>query len=304
MRASYTYKTLGVFENIEYRDVITCLYCTNSNYNINFNFFEISSQNIKTSEVRGATYYGLNNSEITPVYLKAALFDKDRRNQLIFGWISSEKIPFYMYYDIEAHEFYSNELLYFSGTYCKLIDYGFKIKYYPDTEEVIYTCIMENNIWTKKKANIFVETVDYGQLKNYTYKYNDCQFSGFSIIYDTDKKKYLIVSDVYVKMKAISMIIYLGILKIMMGLMLKKRKKMRKQRKKNPTKIKKLERRRKKIKIKRKKRIMIIKIKRQKKIKKRRRMKKKEKKGKRKGRKIKIKKRRKIKKKKKERKLR
>ena len=69
-------------------------------------------------------------------------------------------------------------------SYCKLIPHGFKIDYYPEKSQFIYTCLFESNTWTITNANILVETINKNFIQtNYTYKFNDCDINGYSIIY-------------------------------------------------------------------------------------------------------------------------
>ena len=84
----------------------------------------------------------------------------------------------------------------FGKSFCKFNIHGFKIKYYPEKNEVIYTCLFESNGWTVPNAEILVETLHIQAYQtNYTYKYNNCSLNSYSIIYYEDKTEYYIISD-------------------------------------------------------------------------------------------------------------
>ena len=203
-----------------YKDIITCLYASNNNYYINLDFFEISGEKIIESGEREQTKFILDDNDKDPVYIRGALYEGNMR--LTFGWITRAGVPYYRQYDIEKKVFKA-DAKFFSKSYCKLIYHGFKIKYFPEKKEVMYTCIFDRNGWTEPKANILVETLAYGYQTNYTYKFNDCDFSGYSIIYYTDEKQYYISSQTrYVLMNQNLLFIYLVISKIILKQMMKK----------------------------------------------------------------------------------
>ena len=87
----------------------------------------------------------MDNNDKDPVYIRGALYEGNMR--LTFGWITRNGVPYYRQYDIEAKKFKA-DAKFFSKSYCKLIYHGFKIKYFPETKEVMYTCIFESNGWT------------------------------------------------------------------------------------------------------------------------------------------------------------
>ena len=116
-------------------------------------------------------------------------------NSILFGWLTETGVPYYRLYNIQ-NDVFKTEQKKFGKSYCELKYYGFKIKYYPEKNEVMYTCLFESNGWTVPKANILVETLSpYGYQTNYTYKFNDCEFDGYSIIYNEDKTEYYIISN-------------------------------------------------------------------------------------------------------------
>ncbi len=73
--------------------------------------------------------------------------------------VKSTGIPYHRSYDIKKDINNYNEG-FFTQTYCKLIPHGFKINYYLEKSQVIYTCIFESNTWTVSDANILVESLN------------------------------------------------------------------------------------------------------------------------------------------------
>ena len=98
-------------------------------------------------------------------------------------------------YDINKNvDYYSDR--YFVQTFCKFIPHGFKINYFPEKSVIIYKCIFESNTLTVPNANILVESLSESYTQtNYTYKYDNCNINGFSIVYLNIKGNYYIISD-------------------------------------------------------------------------------------------------------------
>ena len=189
---NYSYSSGVIWTKINYVNIILCLY-TSVGEKMNMDFYKINDDySIVNSDKRENKYFFL---EEQTNYIKGDLLSGN--NTLLFGWITQTGIPYYRLYNIQDDN-YKIDMKKFSKTYCQLKAYGFKIKYYPEKNEVMYTCLLESNGWTVPKANILVETLGvYGYQTNYTYKYNDCQFDGYSIIYHEDKAEYYIISNAY-----------------------------------------------------------------------------------------------------------
>ena len=182
------------WSSTQYVNAILCIYTATGNKMI-FDFFEINNKNeIITSTNRDfiEEYLGVGESVI---YIKGDLFNGN--TSILFGWLTEYGVPYYRLYDIEAKKFKTDSKK-FVQSYCELKPYGFKIKYYPEKNEAMYTCLLQSNEWTVPKANILVETLGiYGRQTNYTYKFNDCQFDGYSIIYHENKTEYYIILNAF-----------------------------------------------------------------------------------------------------------
>ena len=139
MNISYTYFSWG--NKIGYKDIITCIYSSNNQYYMNLDFFKIESDQIKIADDRKSKLFMLHGEETDPVYIKGDLFEENMK--LTYGWLTREGIPYYRQYDIEEDKF-AKEAKFFSLTYCKLINHGFQIKYFPEKKEVMYTCIFKS----------------------------------------------------------------------------------------------------------------------------------------------------------------
>ena len=194
---NYTHTYTSWFQTkTEYVSIIICLYTATGN-KIILDFFEISNDNkyvIANSDKRtGQTSY--TDVGVNAIYIKGDLFNGN--NSILFGWLTETGVPYYRLYNIQNDVFKTDQKK-FRDSYCELKPYGFKIKYYPEKNEVMYTCLFESNGWTVPKANILVETLSpNGYQTNYTYKFNDCQFDGYSIIYNEDKTEYYIISNAF-----------------------------------------------------------------------------------------------------------
>jgi hypothetical protein len=129
---------------------------------------------LQRATILNPTYFNSNNNA---KYIKStSLPDKKR---LLIGWLNSNGVPNYGIYDINSN---TNSYLqyYFMDSYCKFIPHGFKIDYYPEKSEIIYTCLFSSNTWAASNANILVETLNKNfDQTNYAYKYNGCDINGY-----------------------------------------------------------------------------------------------------------------------------
>ena len=146
-------------------------------------------------------------------YIKTALLPGDE--SLLVGWLNSEGVPSFYKYNINDGSGSSDATHYFAESYCKFIPHGFKVDYFPEKRGIIYTCIFERDNWTDvENANILVESLNVNaQQTNYTFKYNNCNLNGYSIIYLDVKGEYYIISDVECSNKLIPMNLLFGNLK-------------------------------------------------------------------------------------------
>ena len=146
-------------------------------------------------------------------YIKTALLPGDE--SLLVGWLNSEGVPSFYKYNINDGSSSSDATHYFFESYCRFIPHGFKVDYFPEKRGIIYTCIFERDNWTDvENANILVESLNVNaQQTNYTFKYNNCNLNGYSIIYLDVKGEYYIISDVECSNKLIPMNLLFGNLK-------------------------------------------------------------------------------------------
>ena len=80
--------------------------------------------------------------------------------------------------------------------FCKLIPHGFKINYYPEKNDIIYSCLLDNNNSSNSNYNIFAKSFDLNLVYNKSiYIYNISTIHGYSIIYFDDKEENYIISD-------------------------------------------------------------------------------------------------------------
>ena len=154
---------------------------------IALNYFDITDQDITLLKRK---YLSILH-EIK--YIKSTLLP-DCQN-LFVGFMSSNGIAYHWKYNINMDSTTYN-LKYFNNSYCKLIPHGFKYNYYPEKSELIYTCLLENDDWTVPNAKILVANIYFNDSqKSYSYKYNDCDLHGYSIIYLDSENDYYIISD-------------------------------------------------------------------------------------------------------------
>ena len=186
---NYTYTTTSWFKTYyHWKYIISCLYNKNGN-NMVLDFFEIDSSLKESTTRESKTFFIAEEAQ----YIKGDLVQGNQA--LIFGWLNTEKVPNYMKYNIQTDTLSAEPKL-FGKSFCKLNIHGFKIKYYPEKNEVIYTCLFDSNGWTVPNANILVETLHVQAYQtNYTYKYNNCSLNSYSIVYYEEKTEYYIISD-------------------------------------------------------------------------------------------------------------
>ena len=126
--------------------LIACLYYKENN-GIVFNFFDISTTSLCVSTQKSTTTYSIPEQI---KYIRAALLPGESR--LLIGWLSSDRIPSYWMYDINyATGEYSDR--YFVQSYCKFISHGFQINYYPEKNNIIYTCLFQCNAGAAAKPH-------------------------------------------------------------------------------------------------------------------------------------------------------
>ena len=168
--------------------ILACLYGTTGS-TIVFDFFKVTTSSLSSYSSKSRAIVS-RTGEVK--YIKGALLPNNQ--QLLIGWLNSTGVPYYELYNINYG--ISSTRKFFSSSYCQFIAHGFKINYYSEKSEFIYTCPFTSNGWTVPKANILVESLDSNaEQTGYTYKYEDCSIQSYSIVYLDDEGKYYIISD-------------------------------------------------------------------------------------------------------------
>ena len=175
--------------NSDYKYLLTCIYHY-YNKGFAFDFFTLYTTEIRKNN--DISKYTEINDEIK--YIRAVLSPDDDES-ISLGWINADKVPYH--WEININQvFNDNKIRFFALSYCKFLPHGFKYNYFREKKEFIYTCIFDSNDWTVPEANILVESLNKtGGQTNYTYKYDNCDVHGYSIIYLDNKHEYYIISD-------------------------------------------------------------------------------------------------------------
>ena len=137
---NYSY-TSGVwpFQSTKYANVISCLYAATGN-KIILEFFEIKDKYEIIISGSKSSQTILTDLGDNVIIIKGDLFNGN--SSLLFGWLTEIGVPNYRLYNIETTNF-NPENKKFTKSYCELKPYGFKIKYYPEKKEVMYTCLLK-----------------------------------------------------------------------------------------------------------------------------------------------------------------
>ena len=200
MQNSYTYNLINNGISCHYMKynnysslnsyIFVCLFYKKG-YDISLNFFDIYPDGLFISKRKES---GFIQHDDEMKYIKAVLLPD--KQHLFIGWLKSNGVLYYRIHNINGN---LNEysMLNIRRYFCKLIPHGFKINYYPEKNEIIYSCLLDNNNNSyNSNYHIFAKSFDVNLAENKSiYKYINCTIHGYSIIYLDDKKEYYIISD-------------------------------------------------------------------------------------------------------------
>ena len=169
----------------KYKEVLTCLFLINkdNDYYLTFDYFSIKDNNITEHSNFICDHFKYENVS----WIKSF---KNTNNSIIVPFIhSTNGIEKYFIYNINENYFSLNYISYENNN-CINNYYFYKINYYQEKEEFIFSCLGENrSIYT----NNFDKEINNN---NFLIKFNDCEnIYGYSILYSNITDKYFIVSD-------------------------------------------------------------------------------------------------------------